>query len=153
MGRLGSSPVAIAVLPEHTSIASMQRDIDFNLEGQVNRIFGSLVKIEDDTVHLVHQSAKEFLCDPKQITQSVRENDTQHRTTGLISSSDDSNLQIVLSCLTVLNFGEMDDYKHSMNELNADQFRKKMYSQVETRIISYTIDNWIDHVNKLSEEA
>jgi ankyrin repeat protein len=150
----------------------MQGDIDFNLEGQINRIFGSLVKIEDDTVHLVHQSAKEFLCDPKQITESVPENDTQHRTTGLISSSDDSNLQIALSCLRVLDFGEINDYKQPMNESNADRFqekigtiqvyiqpmdadwfREKMHSQVETRIISYAIDNWIDHVNKLSEEA
>jgi hypothetical protein len=28
-----------------------------------------------------------------------------------------------------------------------------MHAQIETRIISYAIDNWIDHVNKLSEGA
>jgi hypothetical protein len=63
--------VAIAVLRKHTSITSMQGDIDFNLESEINRIFGSLVKIEDNTVHLVHQSAKEFLCDPSNNSNTV----------------------------------------------------------------------------------
>jgi hypothetical protein len=145
--------VAIAIRPDHTSVSSMDEEIDFNLERQIRLIFGPLIKIEDDTVHLVHQSAKDFLRDPKQMNEPVSDNVIPDGAVGLTSSSDDSNLQIALSCLRVLDFGEIEDYKQPMNDSNADRFREKLHSQVETRIISYAIDNWIDHVNKLSEKA
>jgi hypothetical protein len=145
--------VAIAIRPEHTSISSMQKEIDFNLERQLRLIFGPLIKIEADTVHLVHQSAKDFLRDPNVFYGSDPDQNSQPHINGITSSRDESNLQIAIDCLTALNFSEIEDCRQPIQQWNVYQFQKKMHKQIETRIIAYAIQNWVDHVNSLSEEV
>jgi ankyrin repeat protein len=160
--------VAIAIRPEHTSISSMQEEIDFSLERQIRRIFGPLIKIEDRTVHLIHQSAKDFLCDPEEINETLL-----HCPTGAVSSNDESNLQIASSCLVVLAFDDIKDCTKpkdrcdldmwnidkreqdpwALDQQSVDQFQRTMHNQFGTRIIAYALQNWIDHVMRLSEES
>ena len=53
--------IAIAILP-HRSLSSMQDDMEADLRQVLRLIFGPMLRIEaDTTVHLVHQSAKDFL--------------------------------------------------------------------------------------------
>jgi hypothetical protein len=54
--------VAVAALPDHTSLASMNGDIEFSFESQINRIFGSLIKIENWIDHLKKLSEEVQLC-------------------------------------------------------------------------------------------
>jgi len=56
--------IAIAVTPEHTSPEDMHNDMDLNLKELLHDIFGPLLVVgNNETVNLVHQSAKDFLVD------------------------------------------------------------------------------------------
>jgi NACHT domain len=53
--------ICLAIKPEHTSRASMDDVILHGLRHEVVSLCGELVQVEDMTVHLIHQSAKEYL--------------------------------------------------------------------------------------------
>jgi hypothetical protein len=56
--------VAIAIRPGKTSMSSIKDDMETELRNVLTLFFGPMLKIENDnTVHLVHQSAKDFLID------------------------------------------------------------------------------------------
>jgi hypothetical protein len=145
--------VAIAIRPEHTSISSMQKEIDFNLERRIRLILGPLIKIEDETVYLVHQSAKDFLPGLYQIHETVLDKNTVHCTTSLMLSSDESHLQIASTCLAFLAFDEIEDCGQPIVRQTVNELQTEMHQQCETQIISYAVHNWRDHVNLLSQEG
>ena len=92
--------VAIALTPEHTSIASLQEDMESDLAKILQLLFGSLLRVQDDgTVHLRHQSTKEFLSTTEQVGEGYN---------CVIAPLLESNRQIATDCLTYLSFDEFE---------------------------------------------
>ena len=95
--------IAIAIRPElHASMSSMEDDMHTDLRQVLRLIFGPMLRIEDggDTVHLVHQSAKDFLSGMSSSTKGGLS------LPALVTSSVESNMQLAASCLAYLSFDE-----------------------------------------------
>jgi ankyrin repeat protein len=89
--------VAIAIRPGKTSMSSIEDDMETELRHVLTLFFGPMLKIEpDDTVHLVHQSAKDFLIE-RNFLPAFR------------LSPMECNMKLGLSCLTYLSFEECED--------------------------------------------
>jgi hypothetical protein len=91
--------IAIAIQPGHRSMSDLSRMVENDFEGVLRLILGAIIRVQDDTVYLVHQSAKEFL---REINPFKGE-----RFPSL--PSNESNLDITISCLTYLSFDEFDN--------------------------------------------
>ena len=95
--------IAVAILPKHSSMASMHDDMQTDLRKVLQLVLGPMLRIQDDkTVHLVHQSAKDFLSN----NVAARASSSSHPISTLRVSSAESNLQLALTCLTYLSFEE-----------------------------------------------
>ncbi|KAF8539827.1 hypothetical protein BDD12DRAFT_909826 [Trichophaea hybrida] len=94
--------IAIAIRPgRHTSMPSMEDDMHTDLRQVLRLIFGPMLRIEDgDTVHLVHQSAKDFLSGMNSSTEGGLSLPV------LVTSPVESNMQLAESCLAYLSFDE-----------------------------------------------
>jgi hypothetical protein len=53
--------IAIAIRPEDTSMSSLEGEMESDLSKVLRLLFGPMINIRGDEVHLVHQSAKDFL--------------------------------------------------------------------------------------------
>jgi hypothetical protein len=89
--------VAIAIRPGKTSMSAIEDEMETNLRRVLTLFFGPMLKIEpDDTVHLVHQSAKDFLIEGNFLP-------------AFHLSPMECNIKLALSCLTYLSFEECED--------------------------------------------
>jgi hypothetical protein len=97
--------IAIAIKPEDTSIASLEGEMELDLSKVLRLLFGPMINIRGDEVHLVHQSAKDFLR-PAEPTEG-----SSHDHSGFLSClcATESNLQLAISCLTYLSFDEFEE--------------------------------------------
>jgi len=100
--------IATAIMPaEHTSMSSMQDNMQTDLRQVLRLVFGPMLRIEDNSiVHLVHQSAKDFLLIRSEATEMYY---SGHPSTTQCLSYAESNLQLALSCLPYLGFSECED--------------------------------------------
>jgi hypothetical protein len=130
--------VAIAIRPEDVSLESLEEEMELNLSKTLLRNFGPMLKIENDTVHLVHQSAKDFLC--SYLTEHVQFLPDWHL------SFDLSNSLLDTSCLTYLSF---DNFEIQLNSLGY-----RLESLVQSRhFLEYAAKHWADHVRKVDRET
>lgn len=53
--------ILLAIQPHHRNMEQVEEECQHNISGTIQGILGPLVRISDDKVSLVHQSAKEFL--------------------------------------------------------------------------------------------
>jgi len=83
---------------EYPSLASIPLDIRNGIIGDL-AICGTILKIKGDSVHLVHQTTKEYL---------VRRSATDTTFERLMLSPDQANSQITLTCLSYFQFPELD---------------------------------------------
>ncbi|KAF8538750.1 hypothetical protein BDD12DRAFT_884282 [Trichophaea hybrida] len=100
--------IAIALRSEHTSMPSMEDDMNNDLRQVLRLVFGPILRIEaDDTVHLVHQSAKDIL---SSMNTPLMEGDlTGNTQPSFCLSSTESNLQLAISSLIYLSFDECEE--------------------------------------------
>ncbi|KAF8249183.1 hypothetical protein K440DRAFT_660436 [Wilcoxina mikolae CBS 423.85] len=132
--------IAIAILPEHTSMLSMEDDMHTDLRQVLRLVFGPIVRIDDnDTVHLIHQSAKDFLS---------KMNTPMESTLSFCLSSAESNLQLAISCLTYLSFDECED-----GPVNHDyRWESKQDMQIRQRklpFLDYAATHWPEHTRQI----
>jgi len=105
--------IAIALRREATSMRSINGRIQGNIRSFLNSLFGSLLKIRNDnTVHLVHQSAREFLTDPRLMEEfhastPIPVDNTSHLP--FYICSEDTNLELAIACLRYLSLEEFDE--------------------------------------------
>ncbi|KAF8533302.1 hypothetical protein BDD12DRAFT_984533 [Trichophaea hybrida] len=118
--------IAIAVLPKHTCMSSIQDDMHTDLKRALRLIFGPMLRIEDnDTVHLVHQSAKDFLLTDGEVFS--------HSVPALVSSSVESNRQLAASCLAYLSLNECE------NEPAIFEYRWDIFNKKDIEILLHTL--------------
>ncbi|KAF8520711.1 hypothetical protein BDD12DRAFT_904904 [Trichophaea hybrida] len=124
---LNELKVAISVTPQHTSISSLQEDVPMEIKGFLIQIFGPLIKLHDDeSVHLVHQSAKDFLTDEGREFLSVSNTPI---------SLQEAHIQLAVACLLYLLF---DDFKES------DAGRYQSFPEKYT-FLDYAAMYWVYH--------
>jgi hypothetical protein len=136
--------IAIAIAPEHTSMSSMKDDMHIDLKQDLRLIFGPILRIEDDnTIHLIHQSAKDFLIGTNIATKG-----------GLslpawVTSSENSNAQLAVFCLTYLTFDECED-----GPVSAERFwEENVMQNMELRkqklpFLNYAATHWPEHARQ-----
>jgi len=139
--------IAIAIRPEHhASMSSMEDDMHTDLRQVLRLIFGPMLRIEDggDTVHLVHQSAKDFLSGISSSTKGGLS------LPSLVTSSVQSNMQLAASCLAYLSFDEC--------EVGPVAVRRPWEHDVRTNIgilqhklpfLIYAAAYWPEHVRQV----
>jgi hypothetical protein len=97
---------------------------------------GALIRVQDDTVNLVHQSTKEYL---REINPFTLER--------FSLQSDVSNLHITISCLTYLSF---DDFE---NPKRLEKYEWPHYEGwVDDQFFYYPSSHWPDHMIQLTDE-
>jgi hypothetical protein len=89
--------ISITIRPEHRSTSELSEMMRFDLQSDLQSILGPLINIRNGFVHLVHQSAKDYLKDMEPITSEA-----------ISARPNESNLYISISCLTYLSFDEFD---------------------------------------------
>ena len=139
--------IAIAIEPEHTSMSSMQDDMHIDLRQDLRLIFGPILRIEDDnTIHLIHQSAKDFLIGTNISTEG-----------GLsllasVTSSENSNAQLAVSCLTYLSFDECEDGPVSGESIWAKNVRQNIdIRRRKLPFLDYAATHWPEHARQADE--
>ncbi|KAF8543181.1 hypothetical protein BDD12DRAFT_874965 [Trichophaea hybrida] len=133
--------IAIAILPEHTSMSSMQDNMHTDLRKVLRLIFGPMLRIEEDkTVHLVHQSAKDFLTGTNIATEEALS------LPNWFTSSAKSNLQLAVSCLTFLSFDECEHGPVPGQYVWDQDVRKKVeILQNKLPLLNYAATHWPEH--------
>jgi hypothetical protein len=93
--------IAIAIRPDDTSMSSLEGEMESNMGKVLRQLFGPMINIRGDEVHLVHQSAKDFLRSGEL---------AEHDHLGFLSClrPTESNLQLIVRCLTYLSFDEFE---------------------------------------------
>ncbi|KAF8535741.1 hypothetical protein BDD12DRAFT_891916 [Trichophaea hybrida] len=139
--------IAIAVLPKHTSMSLMQDDMHTDMRKVLQLIFGPMFRIEEDkTVHLVHQSAKDFLTGTNIATEGVLS------LPDWITSSAKSNLQLAVSCLAYLCFNECEQGPVP-GVYVWDQNVKKNIEILQNKLplLNYAATYWPEHARRADQ--
>ena len=145
--RLQELTIAIAILPRHTSMSSMEDDMHLDMRRVLRIVFGPMLRIEDDdTVHLVHQSAKDFLVSMNTPNQGGVYSDLLHT---FALSSAKSNLQLVTSCLAYLSFDECEDGPVT-GEYKLDKNVRKNMKILKCKLpfLDYAATHWSEHARQ-----
>jgi ankyrin repeat protein len=127
---------AIVIKPGLRSISSLSNMKKLDFKNILRSILGALITVQDDTVYLVHQSAKEFLKEFNSIT--IERFSLQ---------PDQSHLYITLSCLTYLSF---DEFKAV--EVIYDPISRSNKAFVDDPFFRYCSIHWPDHMRQLGDE-
>ncbi|KAH0606843.1 uncharacterized protein H6S33_003677 [Morchella sextelata] len=116
--------------------------METNLSDTLNSIFDPLLRIDKkrETVHLIHQSAKDFLTDSRLMKKCH----------DLLISPAESNLQIATTFQIYLSLDEFEDLRIEWPEYGS---RPKYITDkdMHVRLLDY-IEYWPDHVNEAKAE-
>lgn len=127
--------LALAIRPNDKSLSEVDDDISQDMAGDLQRVFGPLIRIEQGEVYLVHSSAKEFL--------------VSH--TGAhcwyIFDPDQANERISRTCLVYLSMKEFEDAS-SLTELDGNT------PLVEPRwgFLNYAARHWPSHYRQVRDK-
>jgi ankyrin repeat protein len=108
--------------------------VENDIESVLRTVLGAIIKVQDDTVYLVHQSTKEYL---RRVNSIISE-----RFPSL--QSNESNRHITVSCLTYLSFDEFDNPKLLMQPWQLG---------LGYRFFNYASSHWSDHMKQLDAEV
>jgi ankyrin repeat protein len=128
--------MAIAIQPMHRSMSALREMVELDLANVLRLILGGLITIQNDTVYIVHQSAKEFL---KEIHSIPSE--------WFSLQSNESNLHITIRCLTYLSFDEFEN-----PQLVTDPELRSRWGLVDDQFYHYCSSHWSDHMKRLNDE-
>jgi hypothetical protein len=137
--------IAIAVRPDDTSMSSLEGEMELDLSKVLRLLFGPMIDIRGDEVHLVHQSAKDFL------RSGELPEGSSHDHSGFLSylRLTESNLQLTVSCLTYLSFDEFEE-----GPVNARYFWEYGRTKIQKgRFLSYAATHWSEHMTHLNQET
>jgi len=140
--------IAIAVRPEDTSIFSIWDEMETNIQSTLQSLFGPLLRIEpgDSTVHLIHQSAKDFLSSTNLKEDNSLDREISHdgSLSGFYICPTESNLQLAIVCLNYLSFDEFEGGPLDVEYLG-DLFRCHTF-------LKYAAIHWLQHVRQSNQE-
>jgi ankyrin repeat protein len=136
--------IAIAIRPGATSLSTIEDDMEMDLRHVLRLMFGPMLKIQsDNTVHLVHQSAKDFLLGGEGSHHS-----------GFFLFEPECNANLFLSCLTYLSFDECEvgpvgEHLQHLRKEFEEQVQKR---QKEIQFLNYAAVHWPKHINQAVPE-
>ncbi|KAA8893974.1 ankyrin repeat-containing domain protein [Sphaerosporella brunnea] len=133
--------IAIAIRTDMSSLSEIEDDIETDPRKVLRLIFGPMLKIEvDDTVHLVHQSAKDFLIGGNLLS-------------AFRLSSLECNLRLAESCLTYLSFKECEAGPVDAIHIWRPNVRPRIESrQRKLRFLNYSAIHWPNHTRQTDQE-
>jgi len=139
--------IATAIRPHDTSLSTMEDEMELDMKTVLRLIFGPMLKIEaNDTVHLVHQSARDFL----------RSNNLSSQSPALWNlSSTKSNLLLATSCLTYLSFDELECGPVTPGFTSGEHHKQLEILEnrkIENQLLSYAAENWSHHTSQTDHE-
>jgi ankyrin repeat protein len=138
--------IAIAIRPEDTSMSSLEGEMESDLRKILRLLFGPMINIRGDEVHLVHQSAKDFLR-PAELTDG---SSLAHDHSGFLSRLwvTESNLHLTVRCLTYLSFDEF-----VTGPVNVHYGWPTLETRLcKDRFLAYAATNWTEHMTKINQE-
>jgi hypothetical protein len=132
--------VAIAIRPGATSMSAIEDDMEMDLQHVLRLLFGPMLKIQSDsTVHLVHQSAKDFLLGGEGSPDSF-----------FRLFEMDCNLNLSRACLRYLSFDECE-----VGPLELDFFQPKKEQierwQQDIQFLNYAAIQWPKHLRQAAQ--
>jgi ankyrin repeat protein len=150
--------IAIAIQPEHTSMSTMEDLLQTDLRKVLRLVFGPMLRIEDNTVHLVHQSAKDFLV--AELSEVVGDGSQGPHQSFFRLSRTQCNQQIALSCLTYLSFDECDvgpglwnpDSLQSYDDPETARRFVDHGPETEMPFLNYAAIHWPEHTRSTDQK-
>ena len=130
--------IAVAIRPEDTSMSSLKGEMELDLGKVLRLLFGPLINIRGGEVHLVHQSAKDFLR-PVESTEG-----SPHDCSGFLSClcATESNLHLTVRCLTYLSFDEFEE-----GPVDAIYGWGNLKTRLQkAQFLAYAATNWSEHM-------
>ena len=142
--------IAIAVQPAHTSMSSMQDVMHIDIRQVLRLVFGPMLRVEEDnTVHLVHQSAKDFLSGMNSATEVGLYN---HSLVACVASSVNSNMRLAVSCLAYLCFDECEDGPVTGESWWDEGVGQNMeILQHKLPFLNYAATHWSEHARQADQ--
>lgn len=139
--------IATAIRPHDTSLSTMEDEMELDMKTALRLIFGPMLKIEaNDTVHLIHQSAKDFF----------RSNNSPGEPLPFWSiSCTESNHLLATGCLTYLSFDELECGPVTF-EVTVEHDRQLQILEnrkLENEFLSYAAEHWFDHTRQTDHGA
>jgi hypothetical protein len=135
--------ISIALRPDHRSTSELSEMMRCDLQSDLQSILGPLIHIRNGFVHLVHQSAKDYLKDMEPMTDEA-----------ISARSNESNLYISISCLTYLSLDEFDHgpvvHDNCLAENDTIEIRRQ-YKNVP--FLQYCALQCHFHVRQLDDES
>jgi ankyrin repeat protein len=136
--------IAIAIRPDDTSMSSLEDEMELDLSKVLRLLFGPMISIRGDEVHLVHQSAKDFL----QSAELPEGSSHDHSAFRSCLRPTESNLQLTVRCLTYLSFDEFE-----VGPVNARHYWEKPETLLrEGRFLEYAATHWSEHMTQINQE-
>lgn len=144
--------IAVAIRPQDTSLSSMEEEMESDLRTVLRMIFGPLITVDDDkTVHLVHQSAKDFLSQPDISPQHGSHNQSL---SGWRLSPIEAHRRLGIGCLKYMAF----EFKLKNEPVDSKIDRSHISENAETlrigrghNLLSYAVKYWQDHVRQTDQ--
>ncbi|KAI5848025.1 ankyrin repeat-containing domain protein, partial [Tricharina praecox] len=159
---IGELAIAIAIRPGAESMASLEDDIQLHLETPLRSLFGPMFKVEaDNTVHLVHHSANDFLLSDsaKKFFHSEFRSDSGEEV-GSASrhlSSDEVNVELAADCLRYMSFSEFEDgpvpFDGTIICSRSELLFRSNVRRPEIALYDYATQQWAGHVRRSSKKA
>ncbi|KAF8535670.1 hypothetical protein BDD12DRAFT_983186 [Trichophaea hybrida] len=143
--------VAIAIHQDAASMGSMRGQIQRNIKGFLLSLFGSFLKIRgDSTVHLVHQTAREFL-----EGYQIKGSDVSSPNLDFVNICHrGANLELAISCLRYLCFDEFDEDPmiDRMTRWSIGFSADILDLQKKYPLLNYAALYWVLHARESDEE-
>lgn len=133
--------IAINILPSDTRSSPSENESLWSFEKDI-ALCGPIVKVQDGTVYLIHQSAKEFLTGSNVIPSPALSD--------FRISSLEANCQLAISCLTYLAFDEFEEDPLSEDQPN---FRKDVNRRSNNfPFWGYAGHYWLQHIEHADQD-
>jgi ankyrin repeat protein len=137
--------IAIAIKPDDTSMSSLEGEMESDLTTVLRLLFGPMIDIRGDEVHLVHQSAKDFF----RSSELPEGSSHDHSDFRSCLHPTKSNLQLTVRCLTYLSFDEFEE-----GPVDARYYWEKPETLLQKgRFLGYAATHWSDHMTHINRET
>ncbi|KAI0843812.1 hypothetical protein F5Y00DRAFT_267783 [Daldinia vernicosa] len=131
---------ALTVRPSHTTLQDIESDFKSPLEGYVKALCGNFVRVIDGEIHLVHQTAREFLLEQAQ-GDKVLEDGWQHSISMI-----ECNRTLLRACTLYMICGKRCNWNASLYDRDLKIATKCLIR--DQPLLKYAILNWRIHIDE-----
>ena len=135
---------ALAVHEGTDSMESVENNTSCDIEDDLNLTFGSLIKIERNTVHITHRSAREFFLEEKHDSAAWYALD-----------ADWGNQCIGGACITYVKLCDLEPGSEtSLPQIRKRERKKQPRINLERfPLLEYSVRSWPEHIRRLDSDV